>query len=152
MLNRIAEKGNDMMHVDDEISRQTRSTQRRIFRLARHNHGLVRKAISIDSGIPYSSLTGYANGSVLMPVTAVIRLAGVIPDDLLSQLFAPADRHLVPDEDDDSDLDDLGGVADEIASEVRKARHPKSPGGVEIIAIEEERIRRKAAELRRRVA
>lgn len=140
-----------MLHVDDEISRETRKTQRRIFRLAKHNHGLTRKAIAIDSGIPYSTLGGYEKGLQIMPITAVVRLVGVIPDDLLSQLFSPADRHLERDEDDeDSALDDLGDIADEVAREVRQARHPHSPGGTEIIAIEEERIKRAARGFKRR--
>lgn len=141
-----------MMYADDEISRETRKTQRRIFRLAAHNHGMTRKAIALDTGIPYSSLTGYANGSVIMPITAVVRLAGVIPDELLSQLFAPADRHLEHDEDDgDSEYDDVAELAAEVQSEVLRAHHPKSPGGTEIVAIEEVRIKRAKAKLQRKL-
>lgn len=140
-----------MLHVDDEISQQTRKTQKKIFRLAKFNNGLTRKVIAADSGIPYSTLGGYEKGTVIMPITAVVRLVGIIPDDLLSLLFAPSDRHLERDEEDeDSALDDLGDVADEVARKVREARHPKSPGGVEIIAIEEERIKRAARGFKRR--
>lgn len=141
-----------MLTIDDEITRETRKTQKRIFRLAGFDHGLTRKMIAADSGIPYSTLTGYSKGTVLMPVTAVIRLAGVIPDELLSQIFDPADRHLAMNANGDEDLDDLGEIADEVASEVRKARHPKSPGGTEIIAIEEARIKRVASRLGRATA
>src|SRR5690242_2692030 len=84
MLGRLVQERNEMMRIDDEITRETRKAQRRIFRLARHDEGLTLKVISLDSGIPYSTLQGYCDGSVLMPVTAVIRLAGVIPDHLLS--------------------------------------------------------------------
>lgn len=134
-----------------EITHQTLRTQRRIFRLAAHDHGLSLKAIGIDSGIPYTTLRAYSTGAAVMPVTALIRLVGVIPDPLLSQLFGPVHRHLVEDEDDGC-LDSLGNDADEVAAEVRRARSPTSPGGTDIVDIEEARIRSKALRLTRKVA
>lgn len=136
------------------IEREILRAQSRIFRLAERDHGLSFKALALDSGIPYDTLRTYAGNKgaqAMMPVSALCKLVGVIPDELLSHLLDPADRHIVPNDDDD-ELDDLADIADEVAREVRRARHPKSPGGTEIIAIEEERIKRKARSLRRRAA
>jgi hypothetical protein len=136
------------------LEREILRAQDRIFRLAERDHGLTLKSISLDSGIPYETLRSYRGNKgaqSMMPVSALVRLAGVIPDILLSHLLDPADRHLVPNDDDD-ELDDLGDRADEVAREVRRARHPNSPGGTEIVAIEEERIKRLARGLKRKAA
>lgn len=138
----------------DRITQLTLAAQRRIFRLAARDHGLSLKIISADSGVPYTTVRTYAgnNGAqAVMSIPAFIKMVGVIPDALLSQLLDPADRHLEAN-DDDNELDDLADRADEVAREVRRARHPASPGGTEIIAIEEERIKRLARSLRPRVA
>jgi hypothetical protein len=140
------------MAHDDRITRLTRTAQRDIFRLAEFDHDLTLKAISFSAGIPYSTLRTYASGEAVMPVTAVLRLVDVVPDQLLSRLFDPVDREIVKDDDNDSCLDDLGNEAGELEAEVRRSRHPQSPGGVDIVPIEEARIRRKALRLRRKVA
>ena len=73
-----------------------KDTQERIFRLAQRG-GLTLKAISLDSGIPYSTLRSYAgnNGETAeMPVSALAKLAGVVPDELLS-LLLPDGRAIV---------------------------------------------------------
>lgn len=135
-----------MAHAD-RILHVTLETQRRIGRLAARDHGLSLKAISIDSGIPISTIRSYfGQGDVKLselPISAFVKLCGVIPDELLSQLLAPADRHLeADDEDEDAEFDDLADHGDNLARLVRQARHPASPGGTEIIAIEEEQIKR----------
>lgn len=93
------------MALDNDI----RATQERIFRIAMRN-GLTLKAISLDSEIPYNTLRGYAghNGATAeMPVSALAKLVGVIPDDLLS-LLLPVDRAIVqvPEGVDHDDLED----------------------------------------------
>src|SRR5687767_151425 len=68
-----------IMATDSEIPHCTKTTQERIFRIAQRQ-GLTLKAISLDSGIPYSTLRGYAgnNGETAeMPVSALCKLAGV---------------------------------------------------------------------------
>jgi hypothetical protein len=136
------------MAHNDRITALTLTAQRRIFRLAQRDHGLTLKAISIDSGIPYNTIRCYAgnNGEQsVMSVPALIKLIGIIPDELLSQLLAPADRHLESDdEDEDTEFDDLADHGDNLARLVRQARHPASPGGTEIIAVEEDQIKRAA--------
>lgn len=140
------------MAHDDRISFVVLETQQRIFRLAERDHGLSLKAISIDSGIPYNSVRGYAAGHTVLPVPAMLKLVDVIPDDLLSHLFHPVSRHIVPVAGIDGDLDELGDKADDLATEVRRSRHPKSPGGVDIVSAEVACIKGKAATLGLRVA
>lgn len=136
------------MASGDRITAEVLKAQNRIFRLAQRDHGLTLKAISIDSGIPYNTIRCYAGNNAeqsVMSVPALIKLIGVIPDELLSQILGPADRHLERDEEDeDSEYDDLADHGDNLARLVRQARHPQSPGGTEIIATEEEQIKRAA--------
>lgn len=137
-----------MSHCD-RILNETLKTQRRIGRLAERDYGLSLKRISIDSNMPYSTIRSYfGQGDVKLselPLSAFIKLCGVIPDQLLSQLLSPADRHLERDEEDeDTEYDDLADQGDNVARLVRQARHPQSPGGTEIVAVEEEAIRQAA--------
>lgn len=144
------------MASGDRITAVTLAAQRRVFRLAHRDHGLTLKMISQDSGIPYNTIRCYAgnNGEQsVMSLPSFIKLCGVLPDDLLSQLLEPADRHLEMDEEDeDSEFDDLADHGDNLARLVRQARHPNSPGGTEIIAVEEEQIKRAAQKMSRKHA
>lgn len=127
--------------------------QARIFRFAARDHGLSLKAISLDSGIKYETLRSYAGNkdeTAMMPVSALCKLVGVIPDELLSQLMEPVGRCLVPTEsDDEPDLDALGEDADALATEVRRARKPNSLAGTNIHPLERKAILGKARKLRR---
>lgn len=142
------------MTPNHRIMTETLKAQDTMFRLAEREYGLTLKAIHSDTRIPVETLRswkGTKGAQAMMPVWAINALAGVIPDDLLSLLTEPGDRCLTQTDDDD-ELDDLGDRADAVAREVRRARHPKSPGGTEIIALEEERIKRLARGLKRRAA
>lgn len=142
----------------DRIAAQTVETQRRIGRLAARDHGLTIKQISMDSGIPYNTARSYFSQAKdfplsELPISAFVKLCGVIPDELLSQLLAPGDRHIEPDEEDeDTEFDDLAERASEVERTVRKARRPDSPGGTEIIAVEEQEIRQVSRGLGRKEA
>jgi hypothetical protein len=145
------------MSQNDRIRSLTLATQKRIGRLAKNEYGLTLELIASESGIPYATVRNYFSQQknfkhAELPVSAFVKLCGVIPDDLLSQLLDPADRHLAHNHDEDHDLDDLGDKADEVAREVRRARRPDSPGGTEIIALEEERIKRMARGLKVKAA
>jgi hypothetical protein len=134
------------MASDDRISFLVLEAQKRIFRLAERNHGLKLKTISLDSGIPYNSIRGYAAGETVLPVPAMLKLVDVVPDELLSQLLEPVQRCLMPtDNGGDHDLDALGEDADAVATEVRRARRPDSPGGTNIHPIERSAIIAKAS-------
>lgn len=125
-----------------------RATQERIFRIALRN-GLTLKAISLDSEIPYNTLRSYAghNGATAeMPVSALNRLVGVIPDDLLS-LLLPADRTIVrvPEGIDHDHLAD--GFHDYLAAKTR-AHSPASPDGERLSDCERATLDQKVMQLR----
>src|SRR5690349_10894323 len=115
----LLRRRNVIMASSDRITAVTLATQRRVFRLANRDHGLTLKMISIDSGIPYNTIRSYAGNNAeqsVMSLPNFIKLCGIIPDELLSQLLDPADRHLEKDEDDeDAEFDDLGDAGDNVA-------------------------------------
>jgi hypothetical protein len=113
----------------------TLEAQERIFRLTVRDHAASLNAISIDSNIPYNTIRSYAAGQSVMPLPAFIKLCGVIPDYLLSQLLAPVDRQIVPTPT-DIDFDQLGADCMSYAAELQQARHPNSPGGSAIVESE----------------
>ena len=112
------------MASEGNIPHCTKSTQERIFRIAQRE-GLTLKAISLDSGIPYSTLRSYAgnNGETAeMPVSALYKLVGVIPDELLS-LLLPEGRSivLVPE---NVDVDEVADWAEKFGAK-KLASHRK---------------------------
>lgn len=111
---------------------QIKATQERIFRIATRQ-GLTLKAISLDAEIPYNTLRNYAghNGETAeMPVSAIGKLVGVIPDELLS-LLLPEGRVIVqaPREIDHDEIEDA--CRDYLETKGR-AHHKDSPAGREI--------------------
>jgi hypothetical protein len=93
----------------DRLTDMVLAAQTRIFRLAERDYGLSLKAISVESGIPYNTIRSYNghNGApVAMPLTALLKLVGVIPDDLLSHLLDPVDRRIA-----DTETADIRSVA-----------------------------------------
>lgn len=131
----------------NSISHCTKETQERIFRIAQRQ-GLTLKAISLDSGIPYSTLRSYAghNGEPAeMPVSALRKLVGVIPDELLS-LLLPDGRAIVqvPESIDHDEI--CRGVQDYLR-EKAEAHHPESPAGREISDCERDRLDMKVVQL-----
>lgn len=136
------------MARDCDIGGIIRKNQELVFRVAKGS-GLTLKAISLDSGIPYSTLRTYAgnNGATaIMPLDALYELVGVIPDELLS-LLLPEGRSIVrvPD---DLDHDAFETMCREYLAEKGKAHRPDSPGGREISGCEDTRLRGKAVALR----
>ena len=131
------------MSHDDRITLLTLEAQERIFRLTVRDHSASLNSISIDSNIPYNTIRSYAAGHAVMPLPALIKLCGVIPDYLLSQLLAPVDRQISPAPS-DIDFDQLGADCLSYSAELSQARHPNSPGGSEIVDIESHALRAKA--------
>lgn len=120
-----------MAHEGD-ISQRTKEMQERIFRIAARQ-GLTLKAISLDSGIPYSTLRSYAgnNGEAAeMPVSALCKLIGVIPDELLSLLLP--DGRLIVQAPDDIDHDQIAEAMQDFLHAKHAAHHPESEAGREI--------------------
>ena len=139
------------MARNDRISLHINERQQTVMRIACDpvRFGLTLKEISEGSGIPYSTLRSYAgnNGEPAeMPLSALYKLVGVIPDELLS-LLLPAGRMIVevPAE---IDHDEICEAAQELLIEKARAHHPESPGGREIVPEEDARLCEKTARLR----
>lgn len=131
---------------------QIKATQERIFRIAQRN-GLTLKAISLDSEIPYNTLRNYAgnNGEPAeMPVSALAKLVGVIPDELLS-LLLPSGRVIVqaPTE---IDHDEIAPAMRDYLSAKDDAHHPDSENGRDIGPNECAGLRARLAVVNGRVA
>jgi hypothetical protein len=82
-----------MGHEDKIVSRQ-KAEQERVFRLAQRDYGLTLKAISLDSGLGYTTVQSYAKGEAVMSIAGLFKLVGVVPDELLS-LLLPDGRSIV---------------------------------------------------------
>jgi len=135
------------MALENDIPHRSKETQERVFRIAQRN-GLTLKAISLDSGIPYSTLRSYAgnNGETAeMPVSALFRLVGVIPDELLS-LLLPEGRAIVQVPA-DIDHDALAEAVADYLTAKNAAHHPDSPAGRDIAECEREALNRKVVQL-----
>lgn len=119
------------------------ATQERIFRIALRG-GLTLKAISLDADIPYNTIRSYAGSGCAtaeMPVSAMRKLCGVIPDELLS-LLLPDGRQIIraPES---IDHDALSEHLRDWLAEKDHAHHPESPGGREISDCEDAKLRDK---------
>lgn len=136
------------MADDRDMPHRTKQTQQRIFRIAARE-GLTLKAISLDSGIPYSTLRSYAgnNGETAeMPVSALYKLIGVIPDELLSLLLP--DGRLIVQAPADIDHDQIAEAMQDYLHAKHAAHHPESEAGREIGPGEDNVLRGKFAGVR----
>ncbi|WP_310530693.1 hypothetical protein [Novosphingobium sp.] len=112
--------------------------------------GIHLKQVQFDSRIPYPTLLSYfpAEGGrepAMMPMSALYCLVGAIPDDLLSLLMPPGRLIIAAHE--SLDHDTLAALCLDYAMNHARARHPDSPGGVEITADEGDALELKAAKL-----
>jgi hypothetical protein len=114
--------------------------------------GIAMKAISFDSGIPYSTLLSYfpEPGAkavpALMPVSAQYALCGAIPEDILSQLLPDGRRiERVPEV---LDHDEVSEAIQDYLREKERAHHPESEAGREIGPNEDNVLRGKFARVR----
>lgn len=110
--------------------------------------GITLKALSFDSGIPYSTLCSYFPGErnavpALMPVSAQYALCGAVPEDILSQLL-PEGRRIVrvPEQ---LDHDEVSEAIQDYLREKERAHHPESEAGREIGPNEDNVLRGKFA-------
>lgn len=116
-------------------ARDSVAAQIELFRRAKAEEGLSQAVLhNRDNHLRKSTLRDWANGAAAMPAWAIGALgeAGV-PDHLLTLVTAPWSRSVSTDEETDTDLDDAADAADEFVAEVRRARHPRSPGGTAIV-------------------
>jgi len=132
-----------------DVSQKARNAvdhQANMFRLADARHNLSRSALSTLTGIPESTLKGWARGTT-MPAWALGALgeAGV-PDELLSLILDPFERHVGTNETGEGDLARLGreavgfthalldAEADGVVTPIERARLKESAGRVAAIA------------------
>ena len=132
-----------------EITQAVEAGQLAMFRLAERNHGLSLKILSLESGIPHGTLRSYAQGTA-MPVSALVKLSGVIPNELISLMLDPGGKVLADAEQDETDIDDLARAAVDILQRYVSARHPDGPGGIRIVHSEVPDIKMAAAGLQDR--
>lgn len=121
--------------------------QQRMFRIAQDptRFGLTLKMIAADADLGADSVRNYAAGETVMPMTALVALIGVLPDELLS-LLLPA-GHAIVRIPEGIDHDQLETCAREFLAAKGAAHHPDSPGGREIAECERQVLDRKAAHL-----
>lgn len=132
------------MASNSEIS-FAKNAQKTIFREALKTTSL--KALEYDSGIPYSSLKGYAAGETMMPISAVVALTGVIDDALLSLFWEPKGRTLIATPD-GVDHELMAEFCHDYLATKTAAHHPDSPGGPAISECESEKLKAKTAPLK----
>jgi hypothetical protein len=127
-----------------EIAQAVEAGQLAMFRLAERDHGLSLKIIQLDTGIPYGTLRSYVSGTA-MPVSALLKLAKVIPAHLINLMLDPGGKALTDAEPDEADLDDAVIAGLELAIKWAKARHPRSSSGIAIDHTERPDIERAVA-------
>lgn len=136
------------MALERDIPAIIRETQERVFRICQAN-GLTLKAISLDAGIPYSSLRSYAGNSgatSIMGIDVLYQLVGVVPNELLSLLLPSGNAiFTVPD---DVDHDEIEEMARDYLATKAKAHRADSPEGPAVAACERNTLNGKVARLR----
>ncbi len=130
-----------MSHDDNILSRQKRA-QGTMFRQA-VKRGSSLKAISLDSGIGYTTIQSYAKGEAVMSIASMFKLVGNIDDDLLS-LLLPDGRQIVQVQE-GVDHDELATICSDYLREKSSAHHPDSELGRDIGPNEEKSLCAKAA-------
>lgn len=129
------------------ITEQVKDRQKRVFRIACDpaRYGLTKKAISAESEIGYDSICDYANGETEMSLSAMVRLIGVLPNELLS-LLLPEGQAIVAIPD-GIDHDELAGAMQDYLLTKGQAHREDSPAGPAIADCEREVLDRKVVML-----
>lgn len=129
----MAGKVNTIMAHSCNITQRLLRSQKTMFRLAEHDHGITQSEIHQSTGMSLSAVGQYARGETAMSGPAIMKLAAWsdFPSALLSKLFTGTERVV-------SDLgsdDDHAAHADgciQFASKYTQARHPESEAGTDI--------------------
>lgn len=135
------------MRTNWTITERVRERQKLVFRLACDptRYGMTKKAISADSDIGYDSICDYANGETEMSLSALVRLIGVLPNELLSLLLPEGQAIVqVPD---NIDHDALCEAMQDYLTEKAKTHRPDSPAGRDIADCERETLDSKVVHL-----
>lgn len=133
-----------MSHGDNIPARQ-KAMQERVFRLSQRDHGLTLKAISLDSGIGYTTIQTYARGEAVMSIASLFCLVGVVPDELLSLLLP--DGRLIVQAPAEIDHDQIAEAVADYAAAKNACHHPESEAGRDIGPTEHALLTGKALKL-----
>ena len=132
------------MNAECAIVQQLLQRQQTMFRKAAEL-GFTHKVIHYDTGLSLSVIGQYARGETAMSGPSILKIRRAIGPSLVSILFDDGD-YLIPGAG-DMDYDTLAGGCIAYAAEHAKARHPESPGGVDIVACERDDLDCKIAYL-----
>jgi hypothetical protein len=136
------------MHETRDISHSQRETQELLFSVC-VERGLSLRAISAKSAIPYSTVRTYAglNGATaILPIDALYKLVGVVPNELLSLLLPTGFGIFTMPE--SVDHDEIEAAARDYLATKSAAHRADSPSGRDISTCEESALTRKAAVLK----
>jgi hypothetical protein len=142
----LAPQGNRIMSHDDNILLRQKASQERVFRLAQRDHGLTLKAISLDSGLGYTTVQSYAKGEAVMSIASLFRLVGVIPNELLSLLLP--EGQMIVSVPANIDHDQLSEAMRDYIDAKERAHHPESECGRDIGPGEDNVLRGKFAKVK----
>lgn len=118
----------------DGTKQDVLSNQERMLRLAERDFGITAKVIAAETGIPLPTVASWRRSPpVAMALADFVLVCRVIPDSLTSLCLEPSAKHVGTSGPDEGDLDAVAEHAGEYAHEYQKARHPASPGGVQIV-------------------
>jgi len=121
----------------DGTKQDVLSNQERMLRLAQRDHGITANVIAAETGIPLTTVQSWRRSpAVAISLADFVLVCRVIPDSLTSLCLEPSAKHIGTNGDDEGDLDAVAEHAGEFAHEYQKARHPSSPGGVQIVPSE----------------
>jgi hypothetical protein len=139
------------MTINRTITEQVKDRQKLVFRLACDplRYGMTKKAISADSCIGYDSLCDYANGETEMSLSALVRLIGVLPNELLSLLLPEGQAIVAVPE--GVDHDELAQEMVDYLAEKQAAHRPESEAGPAIGPGENAKLSAKVVQLPIRV-
>lgn len=136
------------MSTDCRITLNLKETQKDVFRVATDpmQIGLPLKVIASRAHIAYETLITYANGTAKMPVAALHKLCGVLPNELLSLLMP--DGFAIVRTCDDADLAAMAEKCADFLSHYTAARSEKSEASTALGPTERDRLIEKMAELK----
>jgi hypothetical protein len=132
------------MTSENAIAQRVIAAQSHMFRLAESRHGLTRKVLHLETGIPMTTLKTWANGTA-MPVYGLAMLTRVIPDYLTSLLLEPACKGIVTPEEGDGDLDTLAVEASSYVADYVAAKADGVVTPIETARLREDRRRVRSA-------
>lgn len=125
----------------DGTKQDVLSNQERMLRLAERDYGITAKVIAAETGIPLPTVQSWRRSPpVAISLADFVLVCRVIPDSLTSLCLEPSAKHVGTNGDDEGDLDAVAEHAGEFAHAYQKARHPSSPGGVQIVPTEAARL------------